>query len=290
MPSLTPLSPLLDPASPPDFLIVGTLTRDERDGGDLLGGSVTYCGIAAQRLGYRTAAVTRAAQPIPTPEILSGIQLLLVPDEHTTTFRNIYSGGKRQQYLLRHTAPIHVSDLPPVWLHPKIALIAPLAQDVDKEIASAIDPHALIAIAPQGWMRQWDETGLVRPRAWSEARDILPHAGVLVMSAEDLGNNRQHLDDYIALTPIVVLTRGKQGCTVYSDGNKLCDVAALPAREIDPTGAGDVFTAAFLIRLSETNDPCAAAGFAAAAASLSVQAVGTASIPTRARVEQRLSS
>ena len=61
-----------------------------------------------------------------------------------------------------------------------------------------------------------------------------------------------------------------------------------PVAEVDPTGAGDVFAAAFLIRLQETQDPIAAARFANATASFCVQAPGVTGIPTRAMVEERL--
>jgi sugar/nucleoside kinase (ribokinase family) len=56
---------------------------------------------------------------------------------------------------------------------------------------------------------------------------------------------------------------------------------------VDPTGAGDVFAAAFLVRYRETGDPFASALFASCAASLSVEAPGLEGVPTRARVEER---
>ena len=65
-------------------------------------------------------------------------------------------------------------------------------------------------------------------------------------------------------------------------------VPAYPAREIDPTGAGDVFTSAFLIRYFETRDAPAAALFASCAASLSVEGWGVGSIPTRAEIQCRM--
>ena len=63
---------------------------------------------------------------------------------------------------------------------------------------------------------------------------------------------------------------------------------SFPEDEIDPTGAGDTFATAFLIRLHETGDIEAAARFGAAAASLSVGGVAAAAIPTRDEIEQRM--
>jgi sugar/nucleoside kinase (ribokinase family) len=65
-------------------------------------------------------------------------------------------------------------------------------------------------------------------------------------------------------------------------------IEAFPEREVDPTGAGDIFAAAFLIRLAESDDVAEATRFASAAASISVGGEGTDSVPTRAQVESLL--
>ncbi|MGE5138027.1 MAG: carbohydrate kinase family protein, partial [Rudaea sp.] len=127
-----------------------------------------------------------------------------------------------------------------------------------------------------------------RSGPWTAAPEILPHARVLVLSEEDLGEFVERLQAYCLLTSLVVLTRGAQGCTVFQQGAKPFDSPAFPTGEVDPTGAGDVFTAAFLIRLHETNDPRQAARFANCAASFAIQAEGTLGIPTREMVEERM--
>jgi sugar/nucleoside kinase (ribokinase family) len=63
---------------------------------------------------------------------------------------------------------------------------------------------------------------------------------------------------------------------------------AYPAGEVDATGAGDVFAAAYLVRLHETDDPLSAGLFASCAASISIEAPGLEGIPTRLQVEERL--
>ena len=278
---------------PPDFVVIGHVTRDETPQGVVLGGTVTYTAITARNLGYRAAVLTRAADNIPTPERLEGIQLVRRPSPTTTTFRNIYRGGHRQQYVRDVADPIVVGDLPTEWRAARIALLAPVAGEVASELAHVFAPPtsdraSLIGVTPQGWMRQWDETGRVSPRSWSQAQDILPHVRVLVLSEEDLGEHVGLLELYRALTPIVVLTRGAKGCTVYERGREPFDSPAFKATEVDPTGLGDVFTAAFLIRLFETNELADAARFANCTASFALEAEGTAGIPTREMVESRL--
>jgi sugar/nucleoside kinase (ribokinase family) len=74
---------------------------------------------------------------------------------------------------------------------------------------------------------------------------------------------------------------------VFAEG-RWREMAAFPEAEVDPTGAGDTFATAFLIRLHETGDAGEAARFAAAAASLSVGGIGAAAMPVRAEIEERM--
>lgn len=57
---------------------------------------------------------------------------------------------------------------------------------------------------------------------------------------------------------------------------------------MDPTRAGDVFAAAFLVEYCRSGDPLASARFAGCAASFCVEAQGTAGIPPLAQVEEKL--
>ena len=74
------------------------------------------------------------------------------------------------------------------------------------------------------------------------------------------------------------------GTVVYAGVTAL----RLGRHEVDSTGAGDVFAAAFFVRLDETGDPRASAGFASCAAGVSIEGVGVARIPDRGAVEARL--
>ena len=58
---------------------------------------------------------------------------------------------------------------------------------------------------------------------------------------------------------------------------------------VDPTGAGDIFATAFLIRYSETNDIHQAAKFANAAASFCIEKKGITGIANREKILQRVS-
>ena len=64
---------------------------------------------------------------------------------------------------------------------------------------------------------------------------------------------------------IVALTRGANGADIYLDGIPH-HINAYPAIERDPTGAGDVFAAALMVRYAETRNAIDAAQFAAVVA------------------------
>ena len=61
-------------------------------------------------------------------------------------------------------------------------------------------------------------------------------------------------------------------------------IAAPEVACIDPTGAGDVFDAAFLIRYLDCGDPVDAGRFAVAAAALSTRGMGVSALPTKTEI------
>lgn len=72
---------------------------------------------------------------------------------------------------------------------------------------------------------------------------------------------------------LVVLKRGKRGCTVFSREGSF-DVAAYPVQEVDPTGAGDCFDAGFLCGLLEKRPLEECAKIAAVTGALNAAAFG----------------
>ena len=60
--------------------------------------------------------------------------------------------------------------------------------------------------------------------------------------------------------------------------------------EVDPTGAGDVFAASFVIGLHQRGDPVWAADFACAAAAFAVESPGLSGIATMPRILERMAA
>lgn len=271
--------------APPDYLVIGHVTRDLLpDGGHRPGGTVTYASMAAARLGLRVGVVTSAAPG--DVRLGTGIGVAVKPAPQTTIFENFYVGGARRQYCRAVAAPLGLADVPAGWRAARIVHLGPVAQEVDPQLVTAFG-EALVGVTPQGWMRRWDADGAVQRADWPTAREVLARADVVILSIDDLEGDRALLQQWVRWTPLLVLTVGKDGAIICHGGQQR-RFPAFDVVEVDPTGAGDVFAAAYLTRLSETGDAYEAAQYANCAASFVVEGVGAARVPAREAVEWRL--
>ncbi|MFQ5856883.1 MAG: PfkB family carbohydrate kinase [Anaerolineae bacterium] len=280
---------------PPEYVVIGHITKDLTPEGYTIGGTATYAALTARNLGLSVGIVTSFDPGFDPNSILEDISITRIPASETTTFQNLYHNGRREQFIHGVAASIDPAAVPVTWRRSPIIHLGPLVREIPSEILSIFDSHSLIGVTPQGWMRQWDESGRVAPRHWHEADGVLRRADALVFSVEDVARMRSEIDRLAELAQIMVVTRGPAGATLFLAGDRcgrssdrVTHHPAFEATEMDPTGAGDVFAAAFLIRLHETDDPHEATRFANAVASLSIEGPGVQGIPTRAQVEHRL--
>jgi sugar/nucleoside kinase (ribokinase family) len=266
-----------------DYLVIGHLARDLTPQGVQVGGTVAYAALTARALGLRAGIVTAAAPDLPL-EPLNGIPILSFESKATTTYENIYSATGRTQYLRARADRIELERVPPAWRSASIIHIAPIADEVAPLLPHGFTP-ALLGLTPQGWMRQWDSNGLVTPRMWENAAPALAAAGAVVLSREDVNNDDLLIEHLAEQTQILVVTEGEAGAVLYWHGDRR-RFRAPRVREVDATGAGDIFAAAFFIRYLHTRDPWEATRFATLLASHSVERAGLAGIPTALEIEQ----
>jgi len=204
----------------------------------------------------------------------------------STTFENFYEHGIRRQYVRAVAGRLGPEQLPPEWDSSDIVHLGPLAQEVDPALAERF-PNALLGVTPQGWMRRWAPDGLVSATRWKSAERVLARADVTILSMEDVGGDIDELERLRRLARLLVLTDGRHGALVY-DGERTVRVPAYDVREVDPTGAGDVFAAAYLLRFYESRDPVDAARYGNCVASFLVETAGATRVPDREQVEERL--
>lgn len=270
----------------PDIVVVGHVVQDLTPQGSRLGGAATFASVQAHRLGCSVGVATRAQQDVLQDPQFSGIEFAGRSSETTTTFENTYDGASRRQRVPNQAEGITGADVPVEWQKAGTVLLGPVCGEVTHDI-SGLFTAALIGVGAQGWLRALDEDGHVQPQAWTGA-PFWAGSQVLFVSDEDIVGEESQLDRWAVEVPVVVVTRANHGTRVHSDGTWR-EIDAFPAQEVDQTGAGDVFAAAFLVRLKETNDVAAAARFASVAAAFAVEAEGIEAIATREQIDGRLS-
>jgi sugar/nucleoside kinase (ribokinase family) len=264
------------------YLAIGHICQDVVPEGRILGGTATYASLTARALGWQTTALTRIAPQVDLSR-LGAVACLRLPGERTTTFENIYTLDGRVQFLHDVAEPITKADTAGLRLQADVVHLAPVANEVDPDLADAFD-GALIGATPQGWMRRWDSSGRVRRGEWLQAEVVLNRADAIVLSLEDVGGDWALIRRWADAARVLVVTLGRDGCTVYTHGERPQPIPTLPVEEVDPTGAGDVFAAAFFVRLRESGDPIGAARFANCIAARSVTRFGLDGAPTRQEV------
>ena len=270
---------------PVDYLVIGHVAHDLTREGPRLGGTVAYSALTARALGLRVGVVTAAGRET-SLESLNGIQVLSSASPQSTTFENIYTENGRVQYLRAQARRLDFAGIPEAWRTAPIIHVGPIANEIDSALPKDLSP-TLLGITPQGWMRQRADDGLIWRSEWKNAEPVLQKADAVVMSREDVNGDDELIEHMAHQTRILVVTEANDGCVLYWHGDRR-RFRAPEVPEVDATGAGDVFAAAFFVRLLKTRDPWEAARFATLIASRSVTRVGLDGIPTSQEIEECL--
>lgn len=270
-----------------DYLAIGHLTLDRSSDGLSVGGSVAYSCLTASRLGLRAGMVTVAGEEMDWQRELPGVEISRRPSPRSTSFENRYRSGARTQRLLAAAGPVNPRAVPPGWRSSPIVHLAPVVHEVASPLLDTLAGQ-LVALTPQGLLRRWGLDGTVEPGRWAGSEALLARCQVVVVSEEDMRADPDFLGLCIRRVPITLVTRGPRGAVLHHEGEAI-PFPACPADEVEPTGAGDVFAAAFLVEYYRTGNPCASTAFACCAAAFAVERPGLAGVPPdRPAVEARL--
>jgi len=288
-----------------EYLVVGhvcvDLVGEDRPGPRpyVLGGSATYAALTARNLGQRVGVLTSADFEPAIVDTLVGrdnflvaandLRVVRLPAAETTCFVNVYEPDGRRQQVLALAEPLRAEHVPTAWRGARVVHLAPVAREVQLDLVSSFS-NALLGVTPQGWMRDWDGSGRVRPVLWDRAAAdvVLERADVLIFSEEDVSDPAE-VGRYAERARLLVITEHREGAVVYERGKPPWRSPAFrPARVADPTGAGDTFAAGFLTHYHRTGDPRASADYANCVASFVVERRAWHGLPTPDQVEERL--
>jgi len=278
--------------SAPDFVVAGHVTSDLIHGERRPGGTASYAAAVAVALGLRVAVVTSAPpSPLLPPEQL-GAAVYRLPAADQTVMEHRTIAGRREQYLRSRAETLSCAELPPAVQQAPVVLFGPVVWEVETSFVRAF-PRALRGATLQGWLRRPGANGhidAVDPHEW-DARALLPALDAAFLSEDDLAlpprARAALLNRWAAQVRLLAVTRGAAGADL-AVGGRWYAIGAMPANEVDSTGAGDAFAAAFLIRYHEAADPDEAARFAGAVASFVVEAPGATGAPRREQALARM--
>jgi sugar/nucleoside kinase (ribokinase family) len=294
------------------LLVAGAATRDvdERDPrGWRLGGGVTYGSLAAARLGVKVRAVMGLdEQAANAPEIdllrSAGVELEVISLRRGPVFESHQSSAGRVLVARQVSDRLPADRVPAGWRASAAFLLAPVADELDEEWLGLLPSGSLVALAWQGLVRRLVAGRPVEHRPL-QGGPLLRRADIAAVSAEDAAAGGVGLAQLL-MRPgqQLAVTHGPHGAihverlpSRAGRGSpfRFRTVPAMPAAvATDPTGAGDVFLAAWVAAslagraTGSAVAPWRQLALAAAAASLTAEAGSLAQLPDLGAVCGRL--
>jgi len=220
------------------------------------------------------------------PGVLSGLQLnaatALVPARYANSYD---ADGRRTQLLLSPGEPLDAEPLLPDGADGLI--VAPAYHELSRFPAC---PANVTAVALQGLLRTTTADGTVHPHPdpWSQVKRFIAPGRFAFLSEEDTPEADTFAAQVASSGATAFVTRAANGATLFRSHIRR-HFPAIPADVHEPTGAGDCFAAAFVVRFVECLDIETATRFAIAAGSVAVETgAGPSGVPSRNMVESRL--
>lgn len=145
------------------------------------------------------------------------------------------------------------------------ALISPLSpEDIPPETIRYLKEKDITTVlVAQGYLRQTDENNNIIKRKWKNQDQYLQHTDIICLDKEEaltafnINNIKeetiQKIIQQYSLQQIII-TLAEQGSAIYTAKETIHIPAIKTTEEIDATGLGDTYIAAYIAKLQETND------------------------------------
>jgi sugar/nucleoside kinase (ribokinase family) len=233
--------------------VVGLVSLDRVEGGPPCpGGAPFYAARALRLLGHPAVVATKGGRERSAVGLQAlGVPVVHRPADRTIAFRIDYDGEKRR-LVLEESGEVFTREDVRGWLAP--ALVG--ADWIHAGALTRADfPVETLAALRRGRRLSFDGQGLVRPARKGEVvldadydPEVLRHVDMLKLGEEEVDALGLRLEERSLRSlgvPEVVVTLGSRGAVVYADG--LAEyLPTRPLADVDPTGAGDEFIAAYL--------------------------------------------
>lgn len=224
-----------------------------------LGGVVTYAGLTYRQAHLSTHIVTRLAESdvrILGALVDEGIEVVAGPSRDTTRFIDHVDGDARWEEIVKRAAPITLGGAADELVERADFIhLGPLHPfDIDSAVFEACGRSGVrVALDLQGYTRQLDGRRVSRSVS-GPLEAALACSSVVKANAEELetilsyyGTKTERFMQCWSLSECIVTDGSRGGHVVVSDGGTVVYRAGCVDKVMDPTGAGDVFFAAYLI-------------------------------------------
>jgi sugar/nucleoside kinase (ribokinase family) len=271
-----------------DICCIGHITLDKvvttKSVVHMAGGTSFYFSNAIRNMNVNYTLVTALAESeMHVVEELraKGIEVNVLPSEHTVYFENIYSENQdhRTQRVLQKADPFTVEQL--LNINARIFHLGPLlADDIPVELIKALAAKGKVSLDVQGYLRKVENKQVI-PIDWQAKKEGLQYIQTLkanesemevLTGIKDVRKGAQVLYDWGVKD--VVITLGSMGSVIYNGRTFFNIPAYVPAAVIDATGCGDTYMAGFLYQRIKGASLQDAGEFAAAMATLKIQSSG----------------
>jgi len=156
------------------------------------------------------------------------------------------------------------------------------ATDATLAIISPNDPGAMVQYAEECRALRlpfiWDPGQQCARMSGPELRDGVMGAAIVICNDYELELLRQKTslgeDNMLEHVGALVVTRGENGCSIFSPDGRVDVEAVVPERIVDPTGVGDAFRGGFMKGLASGADFQVCARLGAVAATYALEHLG----------------
>jgi sugar/nucleoside kinase (ribokinase family) len=243
--------------------VLGNLSRDRLATGRRVGGAPFHCARALAALDVDAVVLTKAAEADAdlVEELAAlGVPIVWRPSSATSAFGIEYVGDDRRMVVEALGQPWTADEVRgwiaealggAGWVH-----VGPLARsDFPAETLAELARTSRVSYDGQGLVRPARTGELVLDTAYDP--ELLRSLAILKLSEEEAAV----LGTVDLGVPEVLVTLGARGAVVHADG-RTEEVGTRALDGVDPTGAGDMFAAAYVAARARGEAPVAAAASA----------------------------
>jgi hypothetical protein len=230
-----------------------------------VGGPPAYGGLTALKLGHSPQLVTRFGPDIFEHGFsrlkLGGLSFAPGSEARrsTTRFEIHYQRGRRRLRLLARCSRLGVEQVEDASY--RVSVVSPVCGEIGGHLLERIRPKSdYLFVDPQGFVRGFNRRGWAFHRSprdtlfvrVADAIKVDPQEAAALTGAR---GPREVVKRLLKMGPTcVILTWGRRFVYLGTGGN-LWRAAPPAVRAVDPTGAGDIFSAAFATTMASDADP-----------------------------------